>query len=246
MEQNVHVPTIVNLKEAGLTPKDLLIYAAIKSYENSATHSCYPSIAAICKQVGATAPTVKKSIEALEKAGLLSQEFRAGTSTIYHFNPYQNFEIFSKEFLESEDLSAMEKAYLISIQNKLFKKPETHQGVTSYTTAELSESLNLGPRVITATDKSLQSKGILQIVKSAAQDSVTGLAKVEKIFDFDKFANAVVFEFNNVYSTIDKTAQHMQVQMDAQQKEIDKLRKALRRQGINPDQIDDIDDAVIL
>lgn len=234
MEQHVQVPTIEDLKAVGLHPKDLLVYAALKKYENSETHSCYPSLTTISSQVGASLSAVRRSISLLEKAGLLTQEFRQGESTIYHFSPYKRFEVFSKEFIESDFLSAMEKAYLISIQSKLFKKPENHTGVTSFTNVELSQSLNMGTKLISEADKQLQSKGILQLVKTAAKDSMTGLVKPEKVFDFDKFANAVVFEFNNVYGTIDKTAQHMQNQIDDQQKEIEELRLALKLNGIDP------------
>ena len=50
-----------------LTPKDLLVYLAIKKYMNNESKSCYPSINTIVKDSGVSKVTVMKCLDKLEK-----------------------------------------------------------------------------------------------------------------------------------------------------------------------------------
>lgn len=197
MERHVQVPEIENLKLKNLKPKDLLVYAAIAKFKNQQTQAAYPSLKTISEEVGMTAPTILKSIKALEAADLITVEERTGTSSIYHFAPYEKFQGFSYEFLNKHDLSNIEKSYIISIQDKLFLNESNRTGTTSYTNQELSQTINMDQRTISKIDKSLQNKGILELVKINTIDPETGLMVNQKVFNIDEFANGVVFELHN-------------------------------------------------
>lgn len=242
MERHVQVPEIDDLKLKNLKPKDLLVYAAIAKFKNSKTQEAYPSIKAIGNEIGMTAPTIIKSIKALEAANLLTVQEREGTSSVYHFTPYENFQGFSYEFLNKTNLSNMEKAYIISIQDKLFLNDYDRTGSTSYTDKELSQTLNMDRSTISKLDKSLQSKGILELVKLNSIDSETGLAVNQKIFNIDEFANGVVFELQKHKHDIISLQKTQEKQNKRQNDLEDKMRKLeviLRAKDINIEDIDE-------
>lgn len=71
MKQHIELPS----KESSeLTPKDKLIYIALKSFENGETHDCFPSMAKISERCGASESTIKKSLDKLEKEGYIIVE----------------------------------------------------------------------------------------------------------------------------------------------------------------------------
>ena len=238
MTKHVQVPTIKDLKQLNLKPKDLLVYAAIAKFKNSKTNEAYPSIATISKEIGFTAPTIIKSIKALESAKLLSKESREGESTIYKFAQYDKFEMFSEDFLNNTDLSAMEKAYIISITSKLIKSPEERIASTSYTTKQLSNELNMSRSEIMNQDKSLVEKGMMSLVKIDKKDSETGLQINQKIFYPDNFANSVIFELGTQKAQIGSLEKSDEIQnrrINEQEERMKKLEFVLKMHGLDPD-----------
>lgn len=237
--QHVQIPTIKDLKENNLKPKDLLVYAAIAKFKNGETDEAFPAIKTIGNEIGMTAPTIIKSIAALEKAGLITITTREGTSSIYKFTDYSSFEMFSYDFLEKVDLSQMEKAYIISVQSKLFKDKATRTGSTTYTNQELSQLINMDRGTISKIDKSLQDKGILNLIKINAIDSETGLAINQKVFNFDEFANGVVFEFIRQDERITSVERAQEAQQRTNKELSEKLKKMeiiLAAKDINVDE----------
>lgn len=223
--QHVQIPTIKDLKEKNLKPKDLLVYAAIAKFKNNETDEAFPALKTIAKEIGMTAPTIMKSIEALEAAGLITIQTREGTSSVYRFTDYSSFEMFSYAFLEKIDLSQMEKAYIISVQSKLFKDKATRTGSTTYTNQELSQLINMDRHTIAKIDKSLQDKGILNLVKINTIDSETGLAVNQKVFNFDEFANGVIFEFLHQDQRITSIERVQEAQQLANKEMAEKIRR---------------------
>ena len=67
MKQHLQLPS--NEEKSELTPKDKLIYLALKSFDNP-KDGCFPSIAKISERCGASAPTVSKSLELLENENI--------------------------------------------------------------------------------------------------------------------------------------------------------------------------------
>ena len=72
MKQHIELPSETENSE--LTPKDKLIYLALKSFENGETHDCFPSLAKISERCGASEPTIRKSLKLLESEGYIKIE----------------------------------------------------------------------------------------------------------------------------------------------------------------------------
>lgn len=182
------------IKIDSIIPKDLLIYLAIKRFEDWDTHTAYPSLKEVSKLCGCTEKTVAESIKRLVASDYLKVEkYKRGKK--YTFKKYKNFEAFSLEFLDREDLSFTEKQYLAAQQQFLIK--EDHLGKTTYSSYEMSSKINMSPSTIQRCDRSLMAKKYLTIVSTNIRDSETGLLKKEKIFNLEKFGQAVVFVLQN-------------------------------------------------
>lgn len=182
------------IKIDSIVPKDLLIYLAIKRFEDWDTHTAYPSLKEVSKLCGCTEKTVAESVKRLVASDYLKVEkYQRGKK--YTFKKYKNFEAFSLEFLDREDLSFTEKQYLAAQQQFLIK--EDHLGKTTYSSYEMSDKINMSPSTIQRCDKSLIAKEYLTIVPTNIRDSETGLIKNEKIFNLEKFGQAVVFVLQN-------------------------------------------------
>ena len=137
-KQHVQLPNDMTVNE-NLTPQDLLIYVAIKRYMNKDTKEAFPSLQTICAKSGASINTVRKCINNLEAQDYFKIEKR-GRQNYYIFSDYQKFEPFSYDFLDKEDLTFTEKAYIIASQQYMFKD-EKGIGKISYTNSELSEKI---------------------------------------------------------------------------------------------------------
>ena len=121
-KQHVQLPNNMTVTKE-LDPKDLLIYVTIKSFSNSKTLQCNPSLETIVKKSGVSKPTVRKSIKKLEELNYIEVK-KLGRGNDYRFNPHKNFEPFSYEFLEKENLTPNEKAYIIATQQYMYKDIE--------------------------------------------------------------------------------------------------------------------------
>ena len=106
---------------------------------------------------------------------------KRGRQNYYIFSDYQKFEPFSYDFLDKEDLTFTEKAYIIASQQYMFKD-EKGIGKISYTNSELSEKINMPESTISKCNRSLTTKEYLSIIRCEKHDPETGLAIQEKIF----------------------------------------------------------------
>jgi DNA-binding MarR family transcriptional regulator len=93
-----------------LNTKDLLVYLALKSF-NNARNQCYPSLNTIAKKLGTSINTVSKCIDNLIKEGYVSRE-SSGRGFNYTFTETDDFEPFAHNFIERTDYTFKEKAYL--------------------------------------------------------------------------------------------------------------------------------------
>lgn len=229
-KQHVQLPNNMTSKD-DITPKDLLIYVTIKSFMNKETLSCFPAITTIVKKSGVSKPTVLKGILKLQEAGYL----RIGKykrSNLYTFSKYKNFEPFSYDFLNRTDISTEEKSLIIAEQQHMFKDTEGF-GKISYTDLELSKKINMSYASIVKHHKSLEDKGFLTVVKTAAKDSPTGIQINEKIFHLDELGQAIIWklqqhedDINTLKKVTDSTNKDMKIMMNEIKRlrdEVDKL-----------------------
>jgi DNA-binding MarR family transcriptional regulator len=185
--QHVQLP---NRKDGDqITPKEQLIYIAIKRYMNAKTLEAFPSLALLSKQTGASIPTIRDAIKVLVDLDYISIR-KEGRSHIYKFNPYKQFEPFSYDFLDNTNLSFLEKSYLVASQQYMFKND--NEGSISLSTRELSEKINMSVSSISRCNKSLEAKEFLTTIKNISKDPMTGSSTETKIFHLNKFGQAIV------------------------------------------------------
>ena len=230
--QHVQLPNSMTVNSE-LTPKDLLIYVSIKRYMNKDTKQAFPSQDLICKNASSTKPTVKKCTEKLVELGYIKVK-KEGRKNVYIFNSHKNFEPFSYEFLDREDLSASTKAHLLATQQFMFKDVDKYGKVTM-NDFQLSQILNTSPQTISRCNKELEEKGYLSIIKTSAKDSDTGLVRNEKIYHLDELSQAIVFTLQNHEDRLNNT----DAKIKALEKQIEILLKANDAKNIK--QIEDIE-----
>ena len=230
--QHVQLPNSMTVNSE-LTPKDLLIYVSIKRYMNKDTKQAFPSQDLICKNASSTKPTVKKCTEKLVELGYIKVK-KEGRKNVYIFNSHKNFEPFSYEFLDREDLSASTKAHLLATQQFMFKDVDKYGKVTM-NDFQLSQILNTSPHTLAKCNKELEEKGYLSIIKTSAKDSDTGLVRNEKIYHLDELSQAIVFTLQNHEDRLNNT----DAKIKALEKQIEILLKANDTKNIK--QIEDIE-----
>jgi len=189
METKQHVQLPNNMTKS-LEPQDLLIYVGIKRFMNKTTKEAFPSLETLSKITGASVNTVRNSIKKLADNKYI-EIIKNGRQHIYKFTDYLNFEPFSYEFLDNQNLTFTEKAYVLASQQYMFKDENTMLGKVSYSNHELSTLLNMSERTITRVNSSLQSKGYLDII--GAKKSGNGIRIKEKFFHLDELGQAIIF-----------------------------------------------------
>lgn len=192
-KQHVQLPNnLININP--ITPKDLVVYLAIKRFLNGKTGECFPSLATISKKAGAAINTVRKSIDTLERTGYLLVK-KIGKYTHYKFPKDKLFEPFSFDFLDKEDLTFSEKAYLIATQQFMFK--ENGEGKISYSNKEIAEKINMSEKTISRINQSLVKKEYLTIAETHKINPTTGLQIREKFYHLNQLQQAIVFALTN-------------------------------------------------
>jgi DNA-binding transcriptional MocR family regulator len=191
-----------------LEPKDLVIYLAIKRFDNP-QHECFPSLHKICEKSGASINTVRKCIKNLIDAGYITTEKKMNR-TYYYFDPYKKYECFSFEFLDNPNLSFIEKSYLIADQQYMNINSE-NCGIVTYTNREESKLTKIPYRTLMRINKSLKEKNYLQIVDTSAIDLETGCNKRAKIFNLKAFGQAVAYTLKNHENRIYENTQDIQM-----------------------------------
>lgn len=173
-----------------ITPREQLIYVAIKRYMNKDTMQAYPSLTEISKQTGASIPTIRDAIQILKDLKYIKVT-KNGRKNCYEFNKDKEFEPFSYEFLDNTELSFLEKTYIVSSQEYMQGK-ETGIGTISYSNRQLSELINMPISTISKCNHSLQAKEFLTVVSSNKRDLKTGTQIEIKEFKLNKFGQAIV------------------------------------------------------
>ena len=211
-KQHVQLPNNMTIN-SGLTPQDLLVYVSIKRFMNKDTKEAFPSLTTISQKCGASIPTIRKCI-----ARLVDEEYisirKQGRSHIYSFNSYKGFEPFNYEFLDKEDLSFTEKAYIIASQQYMLK--ENGEGKIAMTNKDLAERLNISESTIKRCDKSLEKKDYLHIVKGGHRDPITGININAKFYHLNELEQAIVFTLQNHENRIDNLEKNLDVKVKAE------------------------------
>ena len=231
-KQHVQLPNNMGL-ETDLTPKEQLIYLSIRRFMNNKSKIAYPSLAKISEVSGACVSTVRSSIAKLEEKDYL-KVVKKGKAQEHHFNELKAFEPFSYDFLDNSDLTFTEKSYIAATQQYMYKDIEGI-GKVSYSNKELAGKINMPESTISKTNRSLERKNYLTIVKNEARDIETGCKTDTKIFNLNKLGQAIIWVLQNHEERIEQNSEDikylkeeniaMKKQMEEQQKLINKLLK---------------------
>lgn len=190
--QHVQLPNNMTRSKV-LSPNDLWVYVCIKSYDNP-KKDCYPSLKTISEKSGFSIPTIRDSIERLRVEGCISI-VKFGRQQKYYFQRYEHFEVFSYAFIDKKDISPKEKAYLVSIQQFMFKDTEG-VGKVEYSDKELADRLNTSINKIATCNQNLSDLGYLSMINDG-RDKTTGVMIRNKYFHLDELGQAIVFSIKS-------------------------------------------------
>lgn len=208
-KQHVQVPNNMTEKSS-LTPDCILVYAGIKKYMNNDTLEAFPSLTTLCKDLDASEPTIRKCIKELVKNEYITVR-KEGRKNVYKFSKYKTFEPFSYEFLQNKMCSFMEKAILTAGQQYMYKDPVTHLGKINHSNRKLANLINVSHSTLSRCNKSLQEKGLLQVVTTNAIDPETGCKIQEKIYNLDKLHQGIIFVLKNHEDRITNTENEVEI-----------------------------------
>lgn len=232
-KQHVQLPN--NMGSDGLTANDLLVYVSIKRHMNNITKECFPSQTLISQHSGLSKPTIQKSITQLKNNGYLDVR-KNGRKNVYRFNSYRNFEPFSYDFLDNENLSSGEKAYIMITQQYMFKD-EKGLGKISYNNLELGKKINMSHDTIERYDKGLERKGYMTLLKTNKRSiDEGGIVINEKFFHLDELGQAIVWTLQNHEERIEsteKTTQLILKEMEEMKQRDKALQELLMSNGID-------------
>lgn len=217
-KQHTQLPN--KMAENELEPKDQLVYLGIRSFMNNETKSCFPSLQKIAEKVGASVPTIRKSITLLEEKDYIKVT-KKGRGQEYHFNELKKFEPFSPEFLEHNDLSFTTKSYLVASQQYMYTDIEG-LGKISYSNADLSKQINMPETTIRRCNQELERKDYLTIIKNECRDLETGCKADTKIFDLNKLGQAIIWVLKNHEDRLNNHEDRI-AKLEAESKAKDKL-----------------------
>ena len=229
-KQHVQVPHLTE-NDFEITPKDLLIYACIRRYMNKDNKEAFPSLETIAKDSGASRPTVSKSIKLLEKYNYLKCIKKPGKkNNFYEINidKCEHFEMFSFEFLNKNDLSFQQKAYILASQQFMIK--ENSLGKISYTNKELGKHIHLPESTVSKYNRELVKTPYLQIINEVYNKDIDGNFKQIKCFDLPALGQALVctaIDHEVRLSDSEEKINKLENENKSLRKDIEMLKKAL-------------------
>lgn len=184
-----------------LTPNEALVYVTLRSYMNSITMECFPSIDTVCKDSDLSRGTVSGCIKKLVEKRYITRR-KDGNKMVYKFNEENKFEPFSYNFLKKDDLTPTEKGVLILCQKYMFK--DVGYGVLRYSDRKLEELIDVSKSTLNRVFKSLEKKNYLVMGNLPGKNG--DLVKVKQI-NLTKLEQAIVFTLLEHGKDIDELKQ---------------------------------------
>lgn len=201
-----HTQVPNKMAEDGLTPREQLVYAVLHSYNNP-VNGCFPSLEKISQRSKLSIPTIRKSLKRLEETEYIKVEKR-GRKNYYLFNKYIEFEPFSQEFLDNQNITPTTKAYLIAAQQLMFKDVEGI-GKISYSVNSLADKINMPESSIRRCNKELENKNYLTTITNKSRDLETGCNTNTKIFNLKELGQSIIWVLKNHEDRLDKLEREM-------------------------------------
>ena len=182
-EQFVVFPSI-DLKEYGLKPKDMLVYADIRKYLNNKSGYAKPSISRIQDDLNISRVSVIASISKLKQAGLLQVDNTSSQVNHYKFSEVNKFEKIPLRLIESQKLTNKEKEYIICTYRYMINLETI--GICKLSHLELSDKINMSRQSICKIEKSLSNMKNPILTITSGRD-IDGSVITERIYHFDNY-----------------------------------------------------------
>ena len=230
--QFVTVPNI-DLQKLGLEMTDVLIYAYLKKHYNNITKDSFPSFQCLADESGISKPTVMKCVDRLQQAGYVTIT-RIRKVNHYTFSDINKFEIYSFDFLDDKTISSKEKAYMICMQQHMYKNPELGTGKVTFSELDIAKMLKIDIRTLRKYETSLQQrdKPIVTLVPTKVKDPQTGLMVEERIFDFGAYNNLLAMKFQEIDDKLDNKVSREDY--DKLLREFNELKKLVLTKEVEP------------
>lgn len=204
MEKHVQLPNEMGHSE--LEIKDQLIYLIIKSHDNP-EKECYPSLECIANESNMSVPTIRASIRRLEKEKYITVK-KKGRKNYYYFNPYKKFEPFTESFIKRKDLTPTTKAYLVAIQQYMYKDIEG-LGKLSLSNREIAKNINTSEFTVRKCNNELERNNYLTIVKNFSRDVETGCSTETKVFKLAELGQAIIWKLKEHAEQINENTERI-------------------------------------
>lgn len=199
VKRHVQVPNNMCRKQE-LTPLDMLVYANIRRFMNSTTREAWPSLATLQKMTGLGRDRILASIDRLN-GKYFKFLYVNGKRRFLFPQKREGFEPFSLQFLDKQDLSPLEKSYIMAAQQYMFKDVEGF-GKLGFRVKDLSGLINMSEWNIYKCDNSLHEKGYLDIVPTQQRDFETGLPLPLKVFNMELLGQGILWKLKGSYKRI--------------------------------------------
>lgn len=158
-KQHLQAPKSV-MKNTELSLNDIAVYLKIGLYMNK-EHVAFPSLQTIAEKTGLSIPTVRKCIEHLVKAKAIEVNKVGKLNHYKFFQDHDMFEKYGHTFLNNEDLTAQEIAFVAKMQPNMFLQDTT--GTIKYSNSELAKLTGISISTIKRYQTTLFNKGFIDI-----------------------------------------------------------------------------------
>lgn len=206
--QFVKLPTQLQLRDNSnddLDPKDKLIYICIRKYMNAQTGVAFPKLSTIAIESGSSVATVKKTVQKLVELEYISTEV-VGKITYYKFNPIKYFEVFSYDFLNLNDITFTEKAFLVASQQYMYKDEKGIDKI-AMPVLELSKKIRMSRSTVIKCIKSLEAKGYLATINSEVMNVRNGRTMTMMIFNLERLFQGIIWALKELNNQVTKNTE---------------------------------------
>lgn len=236
-----HVQIANNIDWSKLKRGDKFIYAIIKSHRNSKTGQCNPGIATLMSECKCGQKRLYETLKRLVDAGLIKIISQYGSSNQYEFiGTYEKYEMFSISFLKDLDLAPQIKEYYMSLQEYLFKHPDSNTADTTFDNVTLSQITGFPIRTIQRYNLVLASEGIL-VEEILSKKDRAGLSIKKKVFDLEKLHQTVIVDHEERITSIEDRLDKLEEDNRWKDQEIARLKQLLKFNNISDSECNKIE-----
>lgn len=236
-----HVQIANNIDWSKLKRGDKFIYAIIKSHRNSKTGQCNPGIATLMSECKCGQKRLYETLKRLVDAGLIKIISQYGSSNQYEFiGTYEKYEMFSISFLKDLDLAPQIKEYYMSLQEYLFKHPDSNTADTTFDNITLSQITGFPIRTIQRYNLVLASEGIL-VEEILSKKDRAGLSIKKKVFDLEKLHQTVIVDHEERITSIEDRLDKLEEDNRWKDQEIARLKQLLKFNNISDSECNKIE-----